>query len=1751
MAFNNTSSNSGNSFEKELNKDINDFHSQKNSWSYARNAINNSITGDLYKLGNEPANQLCVLLPYTCIGAIHISADYWLIFSTDDTNSAIGIFQESSCNYTKIVDEADYLLANKKCLNFNKQNLIKAVVRATGDCTYKCYWADGNNDDRVIEVTIDTPSDNAWTNQNSPVAWEEDDVTVSGGGCIEHVNTMYLDCERIRLARLIEPPCIKAKKGVQGGTLINGSYMAIVAYAIKGQRISDWYISNVQPLFDHNNTACSLDVQLVDLDKSFDEILVGIVSITNQQTVARLVGTYNINQTSLSFDTIDNTLEVIPIEQLPLMNPIYNKSDAIYSVNDYLLRVGPTSKLDFNYQPLANQIVTKWQSVEYPLNYYRNGGNKANYLRDEIYSFFIEWVYDTGDVSNSYHIPGRPMMVTSLGDDNSDVYGQNYLVDGDTKRWQQYNTAFLDNLIPTPFIGTDDGGLVIAEGMMAYWESSETYPYDKPQIWDCNINYDPYNHGISSVYSNISDAYNLCNRKIRHHKFPQETTHPSLELVGSITSSTGEDKIRILGVKFENIRIPLINPHWQLDGEPAPRPVPNIVGYNIYRGSRNGNKTILAKGIINNLKLYNIEGGVTERKGCFQNYPYNDLNPDVFLSNSKVTCSACNPITGGGGGGVGYTPLTGTDVDESTKPYSQHLFSFHSPDTNFTNPYLSAKELKVYGTISGEIIGRFELSEKHPKEKLVTNMSFIISAIAGIGIASLAANGKKTTAFNRPSFHGNTVVGTSLTIPSAYIARAAYAIAKTAGDTILASAPIKILRGLLQGMVGVAGYDNNIIGGDVSYQLNRRNVDEIASIVSSAAGGLDSTPPSEGIEESDMQRIPTSIRGLVGPPIWLHYFTEGTDSTLRLIKALLRHKDFGLRYHSHCLYNKYNLPQVNFRFPIINQEYVGPQITDFGFKYRINNLYRNRFVALEIDNNQQWTVPNPSIQEVSRILASDVDSFVTYLNVNGQPDPGGAPHIVDPIGQEIGHNTTYRYPLAAYANVQIAASNYVAIKQRLHNCYGQINGIMQVPVSICTGSVVTDEIVQSFSSQVLFGGDTYIGRYTEKNTFFFFYDWLYDQPDGAEIDYYKHRMFPHPRFWANFEPFETNDFTGSMATAIYNVNLSQITFPNDYYNLDGQQLSGYCTSGYGSLAGLILGGIGIFKNIRLAIKDCWFYVFSSGVRDFYVESEVNVDLRDWGLQDTEQHYDPYRYTDTKEIFQTGIIKAQNYYKYDFSLSINKLFINYISWATPQSREYDPFLAETCYQYSPNRIIYSLPAQQEGQRDNWYIFLANNYKDFLSRITCVKPVSKNGALIFFKNESPVQLLGVDTLQTDTGTKLSIGDGGLFAQPLQNLINSDKPYEYGSCQDRLSVINTPIGTYWISQNQGKVFHLQSGIEELTMQDLKWWFASYLPYRLTAQDQFPNFELVDNPVIGVGCQSIYDNENNIVYFSKRDFKVLPDLINEVITYVDADNFLVNGMLPIKLGDPRYFEDCSWTISYDTKIKSWISYHDWHPSLSMPGKNTFMTIHKNEDPKSNSYNQEAIWVHNTRYNKFCNYYGLDYPFEIEYIVNTVQAVNSLKSVEYNLEVFKYAPNYYDRFHVLDFNFDEAVIYNSEQVSGKLNLILTPKNSLASISFPNINIDSIDILYSKVEQKYRFNTFWDITDDRGEYSNAQRMIMNTEDNGYVRTLNPQNMNYQKDPFQRKKFRHYQNTVWLKRRICDDKKMMMLISTNKNLYSPR
>lgn len=1771
----NTSSVGSHEFNKDLNKDIGNIYVPNNVWGHARNAINNSKTGDLGKVGNEPANDLCTEAPYQVIGMVHLVADTWTCFSTNGIQSEIGLFYADTCKYV--------IAVNANCLAFSAYNLIKGTSRATANCVYEVYWDDGLNNSRYITLNIEDPAVvNPFTNPDSPIPWIQILNPLNVPPCMDMINTPALNCDKIRVAKLINTPCVEVKKGIGGGTLLNGSYLVYIAYAISGQKISDWYMSNVQPLFEHDNSACSLDVEILSMDTRYSEIIVLVGSIINQQTVVRQAGIYSTHQTRLSFDVIQNDWPAVPIEQLPIMTPIPDKSDAMYNVGPYLIRVGPTSKLDFNYQPLANQIVTKWVSVEYPADYYRKGGNHTNYLRDEVYSFFIRYVYDTGDRSASYHIPGRPGS-TALGEvfpngTATPAAGADVIPGYDTFFFQTLNTA---NQTAAASPALPDGGVPIAEGVMSYWQSTESYPDDKPEIWDTNIAafpVSPYN-GLGTLGVIPGTAQNLCGKKIRHHRFPEERN--GIGGTSNLFNTGVGDRIRIMGVKFENILAPVINPQdprasWQF--------VPGIVGYEILRGTRNGNKTIIAKGIINNMGQYAIEGG-SSKTGLYPNYPYNDLTADPFLTTQPTRWVPSSGLLAGvtGSGGNGAEVITSGGTLQQT--FSRDNFTFHSPDTNFSNPFLSAKELKIYGNIKGNVVGKFDISEKHPKEKLITDFGFLISAIVGIGLAGLAMNGQRRVnrlaphspgysqnGFSYPSVSGTTtgtwlpygagtLTGSITTAGTPMVAPNNGAQPKTADVATIGTAATAVNTGYTSYKTlvdsGVIQFQNLMgVPSGGTFDTSFTALNTAYNTASNTTKAMTTSPSNVENDDGAMQRTPGVVRFISSIPMFLHYFTEGSDTTIRLIKSIMRFRDFALRYHSHGFYNTYIASNGgNRRRAITNEQYLGPQIADFGTNLRINNLYRSRTVAVQV--GAVITDPQP---DRTRYKATSVPGLL-------ENDVFGQSQLKDPTKIEFSTGTA-----GLGGGDQIASSHYAALKQRIDNQYGQLTNIIQVPVSTCTIQAFTLDaqgIPLVSKTGVLFGGDTYVGRYTEKNTFFYFYEWLYNQPDGGQLDYQSHRMLPHPRFWANFNEFETSDFTTTALPAVTAWNSAILKLPSSYYNLDRVTGSQNFTWTAAPLsAGFnVTPSLNAMRRTKLSVQDSWFYLFNSGVRDFFVESEINIDLRDYGNGDSEVHYDAYRYSDTKALFDTAIIKAGNYYKYDSSLSYSRLFINYTSWANMQSREYSPFLAETCFTYRPRRVIYSLPAQFEGRRDNWLIFLANNYYDFLNRVTCMKPVNKNGAIIFFDSASPVQFQGTDQLQTGLGTKLTIGDGGLFSQPLQALVNADAPYEYASCQDRLSVINTPAGIFWMSQNQGKIFRLGNAPDPISDKDLKWWFNQYLPYKLT--QLFPAFTLTDNPVVGIGCQAVYDNENGLAYFCKKDYILkagytpnltpagLPAVGPGNIQYNGKDNFIyVPTGLNIKLGNPAYFEPASWTVSYDPKVGGWLGWHDWHPELLIPGKNTFISIVTSAAKKG------GFWVHNERCDLYCNYYGVNYPFEIEYMVNTPTQITTLRSIEYFMEVYKYDPNCYDRFHVLDYNFDEVVIYNTEQCSGMLRMTPSPKNNpQLLIQYPLINPTFIEILFSKEENKYRFNQFWDITDDRGEYPAypappvAQRMIWNTGANGYIKLLNPINLNYNKSEFQRKKFRHYTNSVFLRKRVIANQnmtyKILVMITENKQLNSPR
>jgi len=1720
-------------FVKGLNKDSDPSFVSEGTWTHARNASNNTDEGNMGTLSNEASNALCQTVGSSftgktyIVGVLHVIRDKWAIMSVTYSNNGlgtpigheIGLFEEDDCRYRIIVQD--------DCLNFDRKNLITGGSRELEDCSRGLYFADGKNPDRYINIGDSNlwPSGNyVWAGNNKysdgtttvqwpGLQWEQDCQKVND--CYICTDLPTLDCDAIRLARLMSTPEVVVNLGVGGGTLFNGSYFAVIAYSIKGQKVTDYFSpSNTQPLYNETDGQGSLTLSLTLDSENFDEFQLVIVKIVNEGAVAKLMGTYSTSTSTIHIDQIKEDLITVPVEQIPIRNAVYETSDQITEVNDYLLRIGPKSRFDFNYQPLANLIQAEWVSVEYTDDYYVNGGSNASYLRDETYAFFIRWIYTTGDKTPSYHIPGRKPENFNNKLENTLASPTFDKLENNEKVFEVYNTASITGLGGTIL---PDGGKVVSKGKMAYHESSEIYPDKQPEIWNSSA------HCWTGITNN---EYDLCGKNIRHHKFPDNVTDNHF---GKNTSNV--NTIRILGVQFKNIVCPKDNDGNDISG---------IAGYEILRGSREGNRSIIAKGMINNLRSYSDASGNT---GYYPNYPFNTIKP---LSNSI------------GGHVTGYNDpyirISDGDNIDILQTVPLDYVTFHSPDTNFRNPYLGVTELKLYGSLAGTSNHKFIEPAEHPKVKLLANTVVVLALVGGVIKALAARVGKKKF----------TTQGTTHQSTNYPVVINATGTGGTTGVTLPLSAAQNATVLTSLGAAGTAtttsifqtGFLGGFATGGQAYHTALSSQNLIGNIKQGA------------ILETEMSELQSL--GALGIPFIAGYFVEGTELVIETFYNASPYRQYALQSIAHGLYDKYLSPDSTKerRFNIEDVSYLKGNIQSFDNK-TINNLNRAQSILLKTSGLQKGP---------HHILGSDKDTSLVTLGTAIQASSSGS--ISDTT-----ENITNNF------NLKIA-SHYAGIKVRLRNQYAQLENVKQLPATpfeqkldynnlnttklggniYCTVpnpngngtviNVVQHRIVRE--TPVFFGGDVYINRYTEKNNMTFFYDWLYGQPDGYENNYLLYDNIPQPRFWMNSIKYDivsdgfniTNLLsvitsgneptgTGLLPTNFYNLDYYKNS--NQKYNYDDDKPGGF-PDGYPGFT---------------SVKDSYFYLANSSVREFYVESDVIVDFRNQPDPVRKKHYDSRAYTDLTSMFKADpeILKALNVYEYDYSLSISKAFTQYFSQGNLQSRYYNPQISELCYTYYPDRLLYSLPQQQESSKDSWFVYLANNYKDFGTRITSVKPYAKTGMFITFPNKSPKIYQGVDSLKTDLGTKVTIGDGGLFSSGSQNVTAAEGVYEYGASQSMFATISTPVGLYFISQNQGKLFSFGNGLKEVSQKGMKWWFNKFLPYKIV--EDFPNYPLLDNPVAGVGCQTIYDNSNSVLYFSKKDYKLKPEFVGRVEYLENSDSFLIDGSARVLIGDPLIFEKASWTISFDPKNEFFLSFHDWDPDFVIPGRGKFLTI-----------KEDGIWKHNDTCRSFCNFYGIQYPFEIELPFVTGQTVTTLKSMEYVLECYKNSnDDCIDQFHVLDYNFDQAIVYNSEQVSGYLNLNLTPKNNITlSNTYPIVNTGSIDILFSKEENKYRFNQFWDITSNRGEFPDTagypvtgslipgttilngnydERNIWVTQSNGYIKTLNPLNLDYAKPFLQRKKFRHYLNFLNLSKTGIQDTSMILKLINSKNQLNLR
>jgi len=710
------------------------------------------------------------------------------------------------------------------------------------------------------------------------------------------------------------------------------------------------------------------------------------------------------------------------------------------------------------------------------------------------------------------------------------------------------------------------------------------------------------------------------------------------------------------------------------------------------------------------------------------------------------------------------------------------------------------------------------------------------------------------------------------------------------------------------------------------------------------------------------------------------------------------------------------------------------------------------------------------------------------------------PTTVDDTRQTIGTKQLWADPTKPFETT--ASAYYVSIRKKLKSQYGQVDSARLIPTA---AQVFPVEEGTKAASDIIFGGDTIIDEFTLKRKMHFFNQTAYDVPNGFEFDY---RMYPNitfPRYWMDSHEYDISQF----------FRLTNIQLPNDLHYLDRKHSD--CKS-----------------KLSFVVKNGYFYLYNSAVVRFFVESSYNLPFRENSTaEDATRHYDKEFSTDLTILFRSDIIREDNYFKIDKSLSpIKQLNLTY---GQVQLRDFSIANAK-CFAYEPNKLIYSLPSNLESKRDTWRDFLVNNNFIFPKadgKISTIKEVNRTGALYFFENSSTKLHVGVDEMHTSAGIKITIGDGELFARQPQSVSNSD--FEFSECQSGFSVVSTQYGVFYISQRQGKILHYTGQIEDISV-GLKWWLAEQLPSKLLKQ--FPTFELYDNPVSGVGCLSVFDNTNEVLYFSKKDYELKEEFVG-LVEYLGGDEFKLARGSRFILGDPRFFNDASWTLSYDPKIKSWVSFHDWHPDWVIQGYTHFHSF-------KNSY----IWKHNDTKDSYCVFYDVEYPWEVEYSYSDANEVTSLESIEYQLECFKYFDD--DRFHILDENFDRAVIYNSEQCSGLLKLIPREYNRpFLILNYPKVTSNGVEIEVSKQEQKYRFNQFWDMTKNRGQFTTNWRTIFKTQTNGYKKILNSNNLDYTKTSSNKKKIRHNSTALILRKNVSGNVKMLLLLTRQKQIKSFR
>lgn len=630
------------------------------------------------------------------------------------------------------------------------------------------------------------------------------------------------------------------------------------------------------------------------------------------------------------------------------------------------------------------------------------------------------------------------------------------------------------------------------------------------------------------------------------------------------------------------------------------------------------------------------------------------------------------------------------------------------------------------------------------------------------------------------------------------------------------------------------------------------------------------------------------------------------------------------------------------------------------------------------------------------------------------------------------------------------------------------------------------------SPTTIFGGDTFINRFAYKTKLSVFNRSLVDLPNDADINLQVSGQLGYPMFWISTEPVtedigvSSEDLAkvysavgGVKTTDIISYGLKTVgklvskistpvtTIVGSVINLAGSILGLFGSaknafkigSIYMKMMKGIVEGIGN-KNINLdnysvdkLTQKGNIYNYVYGIPFFFVESEVNVDVRQ-AYNELEGNFYPnvggFIPDEWNQEANVPIIYDNTYtYNQSFSKQNKENYFSHLR------EDFDPL--KECNTKFPNRTIYSDKSNLEETKNNWLIYRPSAYFDFpksFGKLTSLDKLENIKVLARFENKSQIYNT-MTTIQVTGAQDAYLGNGRLFsAAPPIDLSETD--LGYAGSQHKF-MLKTEYGDITVDAKRGQIILMQGNkIDNIATKGMESFFQKHLPFVIT--NYFPEVN-VDNHYKDIGLHGVYDTQHKRLIITKLDFEPITDVVYK------NDKYYVNET-EVDLKDSAHFINRSWTISYSFITNSWTSFHSYTPNYYVPNITYFQSAMANE----------SLWSHNKSFTLFNNFYGTQYPYIIEYPFAFKFQDEILQNVKdySNVRIYESATTYYEPQEIRYFN--KALIYNEEQTSGILNLIPRPKNNLSvQFQYPKYNVDSKDILVSKSDNLYLYNTFWNI----------------------------------------------------------------------------